>query len=151
MLTSLRAWRARWSGFVLSLVGVIVLLTAVSARPALAIYPSQSTTLTGSAIGGIVPTGQATVNQCQLPEKFGTLTVQVQSVNLPDGTTLTVNYGGLTPGGGQNLGSFRLRGGAGRGSTNSGTMAGANDNIGIMEGASVILSNPGRWAASYTC
>ncbi len=30
-------------------------------------------------------------------------------------------------------------------------MAGANDNIAVMQGAVILLSNPARWTASYNC
>ena len=107
--------------------------------------------MTGPAINGVVPAGQAEVNQCHLPKQFGTLTVNVQSVNLPDGTQLTVNYGGLSAGQGVNLGSFKLSGQSGKFSTRLGTQAGANDNIAVMQGSVIVLSNPARWAASFNC
>ncbi len=115
------------------------------------IYPVQTTTLTGPAINGVVPTGTAEVNQCKLPKQFGTLTLKVQSVNLPDGTQLAVNYGGVSAGQGVNLGSFKLSGQSGTFSAKLGTMAGANDNIAVMQGAVIVLSNPTRWTASYNC
>jgi hypothetical protein len=43
--------------------------------------------LSGPAINGLVPQGKATINQPSLP---GTLTTEVQNVNLPDGTVLKV-------------------------------------------------------------
>jgi hypothetical protein len=135
----------------LTVAGAIAALITATAAPALAIYPVQTTTLTGPAINGVVPTGQAQVNQCKLPKQFGTLTVKVQSVNLPDGTGLTVNYSSLTAGQFDNLGSFKLSGGSGSFSARLTRMAGANDQIQITQGSAVILSNPGRWAASYNC
>jgi hypothetical protein len=146
MLIHNRARVAR-GALTLTLAGGIVALITVSAAPALAIYPVLTTTLTGSAINGVVPTGQAEVNQCDLPKQFGTLTVNVQSVNLPNGTKLTVNYGGLAAGQGVNLGSFKLSGQSGKFSARLGTQAGANDNIAVMQGSVVILSNPTRWNA----
>jgi len=128
-----------------------VVLAVSTAAPALAIYPIQTTTLTGPAISGVVPTGQAEVNQCKLPKQFGTLTLKVQSANLPDGTQLAVNYGGVSAGQGVNLGSFKLSGQSGTFSAKLGTMAGANDNIAVMQGAVIVLSNPTRWTASYNC
>jgi hypothetical protein len=150
MLTHLRARRHR-GAVIFTLVCGIALLITGPAAPALAVYPILTTPLTGPAINGVVPTGQAEVNQCKLPKQFGTLTMTVQSVNLPDRTELTVNYGGSTLGQGVNVGSFALSGGAGRLSTNLGTMAGANDNIAVMQGSTILLSNPARWAASYNC
>jgi hypothetical protein len=150
MLTHPHAMLVR-SALALTLAGGIAALITATATPALAIYPVQTTTLTGPAINGVVPTGQAQVNQCHLPKQFGTLTVTVQSVNLPDGTDLTVNYSSLTSGQFDNLGSFKLSGGSGRFSARLTRMAGANDQIQITQGPAVILANPSRWAASYNC
>jgi hypothetical protein len=44
--------------------------------------------LSGPAIGGVVPSGKAVIDQPRLP---GTLTTEVQNVNVPDGTVLTVS------------------------------------------------------------
>ena len=150
MLIHLRAGLAR-SALALTLAGGIAALITATAAPALAIYPVQTTILTGPAINGVVPTGQAEVNQCHLPKQFGTLTVKVQSVNLPDGTDLTVNYSSLTAGQFDSLGSFKLSGGSGSFSARLTRMAGANDQIQITQGSAVILANPGRWTASYNC
>jgi len=150
MLIHHRARLAR-GALTLTLAAGIAALITVTAAPALATYPVLTTTLTGPAINGVVPTGQAEVNQCHLPKQFGTLTVKVQSVNLPDGTDLTVNYGGLSAGQGVNLGSFTLSQQSGKFSTRLGTQAGANDNIAVMQGAVIVLSNPTRWTASYNC
>ena len=60
------------------------------AAPALAIYPHLNTTLSGPAINGVVPTGNATVDQSRLPANPLTLEVQVTNVNLPIGTILSV-------------------------------------------------------------
>ena len=43
--------------------------------------------LSGPAIGGVTPSGKAVIDQPSLP---GTLTCEVQNVNLPDGTVLDV-------------------------------------------------------------
>jgi hypothetical protein len=146
MLNLHRARLAR-GALMLTLAGGIAALITATAAPALAIYPVQTTILTGPAINGVVPTGQAQVNQCHLPQQFGTLTVDVQSVNLPDGTQLTVNYSSLTAGQFDNLGSFKLSSQSGKFSTRLTRMAGANDQIQITQGSAVILSNPTRWAA----
>jgi len=132
----------------LALVGGAAGLITVPAAPALADYPVLTTALTGPAISGVVPSGQAQVNQCHLPKQFGMLTVQVQSVNLPYGAQLTVNYGGLSAGQGVDLGAFKLSGQSGKFSIRLSTQAGANDNIAVMQGPVVILSNPARWAAA---
>ena len=141
--------RVARSALALTVAGGIVALITATAAPALAIYPVETTTLTGPAINGVAPSGQAEVNQCHLPMQFGTLTVKVQSVNLPDGTNLTVNYSSLTAGQFDNLGSFKLSNQSGSFSARLSRMAGANDQIQITQGSAVIVSNPGRWAASY--
>src|ERR1041384_4284938 len=43
--------------------------------------------LSGAAIGGVVPSGKAVIDQPSLP---GKLTCEVNNVNLPDGAVLTV-------------------------------------------------------------
>ncbi len=43
--------------------------------------------LSGPAIGGVTPSGKAVIDQPSLP---GTLTCEVQNVNLPDGTVLDI-------------------------------------------------------------
>jgi hypothetical protein len=146
MLTHLRSGLAR-GALVLTVAGGMAGLITVTAAPALADYPVLTTTLTGPAINGVVPAGQAEVNQCHLPKQFGTLTVDVQSVNLPDGTELTVNYGGLSAGQGVDLGTFKLSQQSGKFSARLSTQAGANDHIAVTQGSVVILSNPARWAA----
>ncbi len=150
MLIPHRARLAR-GALTLALAAGIAALITVPATPALATYPVLTTPLTGPAINGVVPTGQAKINQCHLPKQFGTLTLSVQSVNLPDGTQLTVNYGGLTAGQGMNLGSFTLSQQSGKFSTRLSEQAGPNDNIAVMQGSAVILSNPARWATPPSC
>src|SRR5215472_834854 len=146
MLTHLRV-ALRRGALTLAIAGGTAALLTVTAAPALAIYPVLTTTLTGPAINGVVPSGQAEVNQCHLPKQFGTLTLSAQSVNLPDGSKLIVNYGGTSAGQGVDLGSFKLSGQSGKFSARLMTQAGANDNIAVMQGSTVILSNPtvGRW------
>jgi hypothetical protein len=74
------------------------------------------------------------------------LTRQVQSVNLPVGTKLTLNYGGLgRPGSGPRL--LQASGQSGKFSARLGTQAGTNDNIAVMQGSAIILPNPARWSA----
>src|SRR4029079_13297206 len=51
--------------------------------------------LSGPAINGVVPSGKAVIDQPSLP---GTLTCEVQHVNLPDGTSLVVSVGGYGAG-----------------------------------------------------
>jgi hypothetical protein len=51
--------------------------------------------LSGPPIAGVVPSGRAVIDQPRLP---GTLTCEVQNVNLPDGTVLVVSVNGYRAG-----------------------------------------------------
>ncbi len=64
--------------------------------------------LTGPAIGGVVPNGQAVADESQFADGGPTiLTVAVRDVNLPDGTALSVSLDFTV------VGTIRLMGGAG--------------------------------------
>lgn len=71
------------------LIGV-VLLAFIASSPAFAIYPQLSTKLSGPAISGVVPSGDAKIDQSGVFEVPLKLDVKVQNVNLPDGTVLNV-------------------------------------------------------------
>jgi hypothetical protein len=73
------------------LLAVVVL--GVFTPQAAAIYPQLSGRLTGPAIGGITPEGDAKVDQSRLPSVPPRLEVRVKNVNLPDGTVLFVGLG----------------------------------------------------------
>jgi hypothetical protein len=77
---------------VLTVLAVVVTLGVV-APGALAIYPQLSAELTGPAIGGVTPEGDAKVDQSKYPSVPPRLDVRVKNVNLPDGTTLFVGVG----------------------------------------------------------
>lgn len=80
------AFRIRpWIGV---LIGAGALL--VAAPSAEALFTSLSTTLTGPSIGGVVPAGNATIDQGGVPAQPGTVAIAVRDVNLPDGTILNV-------------------------------------------------------------
>jgi len=77
---------------------VVVVLTAivtlgVFAASALALYPQLTAKLTGPAIVGVTPEGEAKVDQSKYPSVPPRLDVRVKDVNLPDGTTLFVGVG----------------------------------------------------------
>jgi hypothetical protein len=78
-------------------VAVAVLTAAVAlgvlASSALALYPQLTAKLTGPAIGGVTPEGDAKVDQSKYPSVPPRLDVRVKNVNLPDGTTLFVGVG----------------------------------------------------------
>jgi hypothetical protein len=77
---------------VLTVLAAVVAL-AVVAPSALALYPQLSAKLTGPAIGGVTPEGDAKVDQSKYPSVPPRLDVRVKNVNLPDGTTLFVGVG----------------------------------------------------------
>jgi len=77
---------------VLAVLAVVVALGIV-APSALALYPQLSAKLTGPAIGGVTPEGDAKVDQSKYPSVPPRLDVRVKHVNLPDGTTLFVGVG----------------------------------------------------------
>lgn len=123
--------------------GIAVLIAATTA-PAFAIYALLSTTLTGPAINGVVPGGQAAVDQSKLPTHPGTVDVQVTSVNLPDGTVLGVV---LTDCGASPVGTITLRGGDGQLKTKLpvGCQIGRQSSIFINNGSATILSGGAPW------
>ena len=51
--------------------------------------------LSGPGIGGVIPSGKAVLDQPSLP---GKLHCEVQNVNLPNGTVLSVSLGGYNAG-----------------------------------------------------
>jgi hypothetical protein len=80
--------RTRTVVTVLAVVGALAVVPA-----ALALYPQLSAKLTGPAIGGITPEGDAKVDQSKHPSVPPRLEVRVKNVNLPDGTTMFVGVG----------------------------------------------------------
>jgi hypothetical protein len=67
------------------------LVVAACIAPALAIFPWQRTTLSGPAIGSLIPWGRAQLNQAAQPNGPGTLVVQLTDLNLPQRTLLNVS------------------------------------------------------------
>ena len=72
---------------------VAVAALGILAPSALALYPQLTAKLTGPAIGGVTPGGDAKVDQSKYPSVPPRLDVAVKNVNLPDGTTLFVGVG----------------------------------------------------------
>ena len=129
----------RW----LVLVALVATLAGVVASPALAIYPHLNTTLSGPAIGGVVPSGNATVDQSGLPAKPLTLDVQVSNVNLPDGTILSVI---LTDCGSAPVGTIKLNHEQGQLKTKvPGCQVGRQSAIYVNNGSTTILSGGAPW------
>jgi hypothetical protein len=78
--------RRRFAGAIL-----IAFVIAVCIVPALAGFPWQRTTLSGPAIGSLIPVGEAQLNQAAQPRGPGTLVVRLTNLNLPDSTLLNVS------------------------------------------------------------
>ena len=92
-------------------------------------------TLTGPAINGVVPEGQALADQSKfLSGASTTLTVQVKKVNLPDGTILNVSLD-FSP-----VGTITLSRQEGTLVTSLGHFAVSFDQVRVRNGATTILS-----------
>jgi len=91
-------------------------------------------TLSGAAIGGMVPEGEAIADMSQFQAGGSTiLTVDVKKVNLPDGTSLTVALS-FTP-----IGSITLTRGEGSLTANLGHFGVSRDAVEVRNGAALIL------------
>jgi hypothetical protein len=86
--------------------------------------------LSGPAIGGIIPSGKAVLDQPSLP---GTLRCEVKNVNLPDGTILSVSLGGYI------AGNLTLTQGAGKMEAKI-PFQFRNGAVEILQGSTAILS-----------
>jgi hypothetical protein len=113
------------------------------ASPALAIYPHLTTALSGPAINGVVPTGNATVDQSKLPTTPLTLNVEVGNVNLPNGTVLSVV---VTDCGTAPVGTIKLDRGQGQLKTKvPGCQVGRQSAIDVNNRSTTILSGGAPW------
>jgi hypothetical protein len=92
--------------------------------------------LTGPAVNGQTPSGdaKATTSGADCTVFVTTLTVSVKSLNLPNGTVVTVTDA-FTP-----VGTITLSGGAGSMSTNLGHFFPAGDTIRVVDGGTTYLS-----------
>ena len=128
-----------------SLVALAVSITVavVFASPALAIYAHLATALSGPAINGVVPGGNATVDQSGLPAKPLTLDLQVTNINIPDGTVLNVV---LTDCGTAPVGTVKLNREQGQLRTKvPGCQVGRTSAIYVNKGSTTILSGGAPW------
>jgi hypothetical protein len=92
-------------------------------------------TLTGAAIGGVAPEGQALADQSQYLTGGSTiLTVQIKKVNLPDGTVLSVSLD-FTP-----VGSITVTKGEGTMRASLGHFAVSRDQVRVANNGVTILS-----------
>jgi hypothetical protein len=131
----------RW----LVLLAAAATIAGIGAAPALAIYAHLNTTLSGPAINGVVPTGNATIDQSGYPTHALTLDVQVSSVNLPSGTVLSVVLtdcnGGTPP-----VGTIKLNREQGQLRTKvPGCQVGRTSAIYVNNGSTTILSGGAPW------
>jgi hypothetical protein len=118
------------------------ILTALSVSAAYAIYPQLSTKLSGPAINGVTPEGDAKLDQSKLPEQPGRLEVKVQNVNLPDGTLLSVI---LTDAGSHPVGTITLSRGSGQLFTTVQAPIGRTSSIFVRLGSTTVLSGGSPW------
>jgi hypothetical protein len=92
-------------------------------------------TLSGAAIGGVVPEGQALADESQFAAGGSTiLTVQVKKVNFPDGTVLPVSLD-FTP-----VGSITLSKGEGTMRASLGHFGVSRDQVRVTNNGATILS-----------
>ena len=92
-------------------------------------------TLSGVAIGGVVPEGQALADESQFAAGGSTiLTVQVKKVNLPDGTVLPVSLDFTS------VGSITLSRGEGTLRASLGHFGVSRDQVRVSNNGATILS-----------
>lgn len=92
-------------------------------------------TLTGPAVGGVVPEGQALADQSQYLTGGSTiLTVQIKKVSLPDGTVLPVSLDFTT------VGSITLSKGEGTMRASLGHFAVSRDQVRVANNGVTVLS-----------
>jgi hypothetical protein len=92
-------------------------------------------TLSGAAIGGIVPQGQALADESQFSTGGSTiLTVQIKNVNLPDGTVLPVTLDFTS------VGSITLGNREGTMRTSLGHFGVSRDQVRVNKNGTTILS-----------
>ena len=120
-----------WFAAVLALLALVVATTT----PVFAGGTTLTEQLTGPAINGVVPEGQAQADESRFQQGGSTiLTVQVKKVNLPDGTVLNVSLD-FTP-----VGTITLSKGEGTLRTNLGHFAVSNDQVRVNNGGTTILT-----------
>jgi hypothetical protein len=112
---------------------IAVLVTAAVATPAFAIFPQLQARLSGPAIAGVTPEGDAKLDQSRQPNEPGRLEVRVKNVNLADGTRLTVTLRGVP------VGTITLSRREGQLRTNVAFQVGRSDLPDVKLGDAVIL------------
>jgi hypothetical protein len=110
-------------------------LSPTSASLAASTGGTLKETLSGSAIGGVVPEGQALADESQFAAGGSTiLTVQVKKVNLPDGTVLPVTLDFTS------VGSITLSNGEGTMRASLGHFGVSRDQVRVLNGSTTVLS-----------
>ena len=121
---------------VLGAICALLAVTGALPRPSAAggCGPTVKESLSGAALNGVVPQGEARADESQFLCGGSTiLTVQVKNVNLPDGTVLGVSVD-FTP-----LGTITLSRQQGTLSVNVGHTAFSHDNVRVTNAGTVIL------------
>jgi len=132
----------RTSLIALTIVAIVAIATAT---PAQALYTKMWNDLVGDPIRGVVPWGEAHVYQCRDPGHSFDLVVDVDHVNLPDYSILTVWWNT------NQVGSFQLIEGRGHFETTLLGSAGFNDDLYIKKLNQVILSATDLWEFQTGC
>lgn len=110
-------------------------LSPTSASLAASTGGTLKETLTGGAIGGVVPEGQALADESQFAAGGSTiLTVQVKKLNLPDGIVLPVSLDFTT------VGSITLSKGEGTMRASLGHFGVSRDQVRVTNNGATILS-----------
>jgi hypothetical protein len=123
----------------LAVVSALLVLIAAPVAPAAAggCGPTVVEQLSGPAFNGVVPEGRATADEAQFLCGGDTiLTVQVNNIDLPDGTVVNVSLD-FTP-----IGTITLSQRGGTLTANLGHFAVSNDEVRVSYNGQVILMGP---------
>ncbi len=139
LCSSVAAKKGVVAGLVIAIAAAIALMVLVAgaAPPASAggCGSTVKSALSGAAINGVTPEGEAVADQSQYLCGGDTiLTVQVEDVNLPDGTVLGVSLS-FKP-----LGNITLSRGEGELTVNLGSYAVTRDEVRVNNGDTTILA-----------
>ena len=74
-----------------TLLMVCISVAVVLSSPAYAIFGKLSTSLVGTSISGVTPSGKAPANQVNYPAIPDLLMVNISKMNLPNGTVVSVS------------------------------------------------------------
>ncbi len=123
---------------------IVATLVAACVAPALAVFTHQQTVLSGPAISGQVPQGDAQLNQSAQPHAPGRLVVNVRDVSLPNGTRLNVTIDGRP------VGVLTLNAGVGNLSAPIDFQVGRLSRLDLaLESGALILSGATPWQVPW--